>query len=159
MHDDVIADVDLLPDLLGVHAEIDEELGDLGDLLAILRRRDVDGLAAGIHDPEIVAAVAAHQHPPGKEISHVKSARGVQPEGTLLVDVADVEPDLIHVRRDHDARRPLHLRRAFGFARTDERPHRVGPHLVKEAIDAVTDQSPHPLLATGHAGCLAQLAK
>ena len=104
VHHHVIPDLDLLPHLLRIHADVDEELARLRNLFAILGGREVNGFSAGVHDPVVVGAITTDEDPPREEVAGIESPRRVQPDESFLVDVPDVEPDLVHVGGDHHPR-------------------------------------------------------
>ena len=92
-----------------VEAGVDEELAELGHLLAVLGRRDVDRLATGVHHRLEVAVGGADQHPPRKEVARIEPAGGIDSRERMVAverrtglisqrDVAVVETGPAHQR-------------------------------------------------------------
>lgn len=103
VHDDVVADLDLLLNLVDGEADVDEELFNFGNFFTVLGAGDVDGAAAWVHDAEEIARVGTDQHAAREEVSRVESACWVDPDEALVIDGRDIETDLVHVAKKHDA--------------------------------------------------------
>src|SRR5881394_2078763 len=61
----------------------------------------MDRPPARVHHTLKVPLGRAHQHPPREQVPRIKPTRRVHPDPPFAVDVAHVEPDLIHVAQDH----------------------------------------------------------
>lgn len=162
VHNDEVADSELLLDLLGGHADIDKELFDFGDLLAVFGATDVDRTTAGVHHALEVAVLRDDQHSAAEEVAGVKSAGCVHPKESLVIDSGDVETDLIHVAELHDLQgcaalvEFLYLFSGARQATTDEVAHRVGFDAIEETVDFFLDQIADSLFASGDAGSFAE---
>ena len=124
---DEIADGDEFFDVLFRHAGIDEVVLDLGDLVFLVRRHDVDGL--GAHDAEDILA-AVDDDALGGEGFGVESADGIEADEALVVDVGDDEADLVHVGGGHGF-----FRGRAAFFQGDDVAHVVGADFIGEAFE------------------------
>lgn len=118
-----------------------------------------------VHHRVQVPRLGNQFYTPREKVPCVKPTRGRDADIPLLVNVPDIKTDLIHVAQQRHTRRPTPLvlghlgTLAAGRTRrtpADQRPHRVGAHLVKEAHNLLLDQRPHAFLTPGYAWCLAQ---
>ena len=159
----VVAHLDLLLDVGRGHAQVDEELLDARHLGALGIARDVDGLAARVHDAVDVATVGDHGHAARKQVAGIEAAGGVHPEVAMVVHVAHVEADLVHVRgQEHGGGLAALAALSLGcLARADERAHVVHVGRIEHAAaglaeDGLLDEGADALLASRDAGGLAE---
>jgi hypothetical protein len=88
--------------LLGLGADVDPDLVDLGHLLAVRLVHQVDGALAGhaLHR----ALLGLDHDPPAGDHGPVVAADGVKVDEPVLVHVGDDEAELVHVARHHEGR-------------------------------------------------------
>ena len=118
-------------------------------------------LAARIHDAFEITFRRAYFHTRGEEVTGIESARGIEPEVTLLIDVTDKESDLIHVRSEHDARWSARALGSLAARRlgADEGAHRVGVGRIPQRLGFLLDERAHAILAARDARCFTETAE
>src|SRR5699024_10689584 len=129
---------------------VDVEGVERGDLVALLGRADVDGLASRVHEAHQLLAGerSVHGHLAGEEVTRVEAADRVHPDEALVVYVAHEETDLVHVRGHHDLRGVGLAALLDGYEVTE----RVHPQLVDLALELGADDGTNILLAARYAG-------
>ena len=115
------------------------------------------GLDGGVHHTQVIARVGADGDASREEGARIEAARAVETEEAVVVDVADVEADLVHVAREHDARGfgPASAR-AAGITPAEQRAHGVGFDVIEEPLDLLLDEFADTLLSARNAGSLAE---
>ena len=119
------------------------------------------------HADHVTAPLRAHEHPLREQIPRVKTTGRVEPNEPLLIDVLHIEPDLVHVAREHHFRRFARLpprRLLLGRlasscpwpAPADQIPHRIDARLVEQALDLFLDHGPNSFLSPRDARNLAE---
>jgi hypothetical protein len=109
----------------------------------------VDRLACRVEDPDQLRAGegAVHGDLAREEVAGVEAPHVLQPQEATIVDVAHHEPDLVHVRRHHQA-----AGAGGGALDRVEVAERVGLEIVHVVAHVVLDVGAHTLLAAGNAG-------
>jgi hypothetical protein len=159
-HGDV-ADAHVLARLLAVgRADVDVQLADLRDLLALLAAQQVDRLLA--HDSPDGAVLGLQHDALADEDLRIPAADFGEPQVAVVVDVRDDQADLVDVPHHQQPPRAL----ALGALRActlcgDQRPRRadrVGRDLG-EAARRLAPDGARQLLVTGRAGREQQVAQ
>ena len=92
-------------DLVARQPEIDHELLDRRNLLALLFGGQMHRLAARVENTRQIAAARANHDVAGEQVAGIETTELLHAQETVLIDEFDDEADLVHVRGDHDALR------------------------------------------------------
>ena len=147
---DRVADPHELLDLLARHSEVDHELVDRRDVLALVGFDEVDRLASD--DAAQGAGVGVHVNTQSGQDRRVDASDGRHGQIAVVGDVGDHQADLVHMRGEHQ-RGPVGVALKQGV----HRAHDIGADLVCGAGKALAHHVGDGNLVSGGRGRLKQL--
>ena len=125
----------------------------IGQLRLVLEEEENGGDGVGL-DLDLYL----HKDPPGEQIAGIKSAGRLDAQPAILVDMAHVKADLVHMAGDHDlpgVARPTGRLPARLLA-ADQVTHRIDATFVKQTLCMAEDHLPDPFFTAGNSRRLGQ---